>query len=42
MVRLVPCDVRECRQAVIYRERDREIQRQEEKKGRTQYVHIVV
>jgi hypothetical protein len=25
MVRLVPCDVRECRQAVIDREREREI-----------------
>jgi hypothetical protein len=24
MVRLVPCDVRECRQAVIDRERDKE------------------
>jgi hypothetical protein len=34
MVRLVPCGVRECRQALIDRERETETFKQE-KKGRT-------
>jgi hypothetical protein len=33
MVRFVSCGVRECRQAVIDRERDRDITNQEKKEG---------